>query len=211
MQRKPVQGGITADQVRQEPAISSSLESIYQLNERCVSLIAQGAHEATAGQPPLIRCLKSSLVSLTPQERSRAARRSFLLLNLEFSNPKAWAGFIAHPARSTAGPDRYVWFPALGARALARATLTVLWHSLRNDPHAIYRFGLAPSVVELIRPLTLGHLEQIGERQFRWLKPRWADSPGIWQELLSTSGQYRVARELNARTLQLMMGAVLTH
>lgn len=148
---------------------------------------------------------------MTPETRTRAARKSFLLLDMEFANLSWWQVLATRPSRFPPLPPWRGRFPRAGARALARATLSVAWHGLRADPHAHWRLGMLPAVATVLGSLSLTELEHMAQRQYRYLRPRWEDRPVVWRHLLQSaaSPDYRRARDFNIRGLQLLVGDLL--
>jgi hypothetical protein len=181
------------------------------VNERCLELLIQDARSVRSGAFPLTAHLRALLIGLSPEIRMRAARRSLLLVNLEFSSAAWWQNLIANPTRPAPLPPWRGSFPKARAVSLARATLVIAWHSLRSDPSAACPMGMARQVAPLIAALTLTEIERIAERRFRWLRPRWEDQPAVWRQLLRSaqSVDTRGARDFNLRGLQLLTGDLL--
>jgi hypothetical protein len=144
--------------------------------------------------------------------RTRAARKPFLLLDMEFANAEWWQT-VRRPSRSPPLPPLRGQFPRSSARALARATLSAAWHALRADRHVQLRFGMLPAVAGIIETLGLTELERLAEKRYRFLRPRWDDRPGVWRHLLESvaTADFRRGREFNLRALQLLIGELLVH
>lgn len=186
------------------------LQPIWELNARCLGLLAECARKEPADTFPLLRHVRIPILGMTSEMRSRAARQSFLLLDMEFANSKWWRT-LRQASRSRPLPPWQGQFPRAKARALARATLSATWHGLRGDRHARFRMGMAPEVAEVIEALSLTELERLAEKAYRFLRPRWVDRPEVWLHLLESAatGDYRRAREFNVRGLQLFLGELL--
>jgi hypothetical protein len=195
----------------QEAARYAALEPLSEVNECCLELLVQDARSARPGAFPLTVHLRELLSGLSPEIRTRAGRRSLLLVDLELSNVTWWQRLIEHPTRPPPVPPWRGGFPKARGVLLTRATLVVAWHSLRSDPSAGCPMGMAPAVAPLIAGLTLSEIEQIAERRCRWLRPRWEDQPAVWRQLLRSaqSADTRSARDFNLRGLQLLTGDLL--
>ena len=194
-----------------EAARYPALKPLCEVNERCLELLVQDARSARSGAFPLTVHLRALLTGLSPEMRMRAARRSLLLVNMEFSSISWWQNLIANPTRPAQLPPWRGSFPKARAVQLARATLVVAWHSLRSNPSAACPMGMARQVAPLIAALTLTEIERIAERRCRWLRPRWEDQPAVWRQLLRSaqSVDTRGARDFNLRGLQLLTGDLL--
>jgi hypothetical protein len=143
--------------------------------------------------------------------RTRAAHKTFLLLDLEFSNDTWWQMVGSHPNRPAPLPSWRGSFPRRPAMQLARATVMLAWHSLRAHRNAMCLLGMSPTVAEVISGLSLTDIDQIVDRRIRYLRPRWEDRPAVWRQLLeaSQSPDIRQAREVSLRGLQLLAGELL--
>ena len=138
----------------QEAARYAALEPLSEVNECCLELLVQDARSARPGAFPLTVHLRELLSGLSPEIRTRAGRRSLLLVDLELSNVTWWQRLIEHPTRPPPVPPWRGGFPKARGVLLTRATLVVAWHSLRSDPSAGCPMGMAPAVAPLIAGLT---------------------------------------------------------
>jgi hypothetical protein len=190
----------------------SPLAPLYQVNERCLMLLAEAARQETRCTSPLVIALRRPLLAMTPEMRARASRRALLLLDMAFRDFPWWFGARAHPRRATRTLLEPELFPAPSARPLARATLVLAWHSVRADRIAASALlGLSRPVAEIIAGLTLEELDWIAERRFRTLRPRWEDRPEQWRKLLLSAegSDFRRGREFNVQSLKLLAGELL--
>jgi hypothetical protein len=189
------------------------LQEVYEINERCIELLVQAARSERLETFFLVNPLREVLREMTPETRARAARRAFLLVDLEFSDADWWRRAKTYPTRSEhLSPDRPS-FPRPAALQLARSTLTLAWHSVRADRDAAgVMLGMHSAVSSLIASLSLTEIDRIVERRFRHVRPRWDDRPSVWLQLLraSQSENIRQARDFNVRGLQLIAGALMS-
>lgn len=190
------------------PSLFDSFVPVHDVNERCIEMLAQIARGDRPDSVMLVLQLKDMLTALKPESRARAARRSLLLTDLQFSNTPWWRSARDHPARAVPPPAGCGAFPKPAALQLARATLMVTWHSLRSSARSAVLLGVQPAVSEIIAGLTLSEIEILVERRFRHVRPRWEERPTIWRALLSaaTSGDFRKIRDFNLYSLQLVTG-----
>lgn len=184
---------------------------LQQVNERCLTLLIQAARSAQADTFPLVLQLGSVLREVTPEVRTRAARRSFLLVDLELANGAWWRWVQNHPAREAPLGDRHGSFPRAAAIPLSRATLMLAWHAVRAHDQSLCLLGMSPTVAEIVGNLSLTEIDQVAVRRFRHLRPRWDDHPALWNQLLQSSqtSDIRLNREFCLRALALSAGVML--
>jgi hypothetical protein len=158
----------------------------------------------------LVIQLGDLLRAITPEIRARAARKAFLLVDLEFSNGSWWQSLGGRQTRGASSVRRGS-FPRPGAIQLTRATLTLAWHVLRADEQGRCLLGVTPAVAEVIIGLSLAEIDRLAERSFRHLRPRWEDRAAVWRQLLQNSQtpDIRRARESSLRGIQLITGELL--
>jgi len=125
---------------------------------------------------------------------------------MEFTNLPWWEAIRKHPGRASAQPVRQGSFPRASAMQLGRATLMLVWHSLRADGRTACLFGITPAVAEVIAAFSLTEMDRILEGRFRHVRPRWEDRPAVWYQLLlaAQSPDLRRARDASLPVLQLV-------
>lgn len=187
------------------------LRPLHELNERCIDLLVQAARTERPEAFPIVIQLRGILQGLSPEIRTRAARKAFLLVDLEFTNETWWQMLRSHPIRPAPLPSWRGSFPRGAAVPLARATLMFAWHSLRADRNAACLLGMSPTVAMVIAGLSLTDIDRVVDRRFRYLRPRWEDRPAVWRQLLQAaqSTDIRRTRDVNLRGLQLLVGEML--
>jgi hypothetical protein len=187
------------------------LRPLRELNERCIDLLVQAARTERPDAFPVVIRLRETLRLLSPEMRARAAHKTFLLLDMEFSNDRWWQTVRSHPNRPAPLPSWRGSFPRLPATQLARATVMLAWHSLRAHRNAICLLGMSPAVAEVLSGLSLTDIDRIVDRRTRHLRPRWEDRPAVWRQLLQAAQttDIRRTRDVNLRGLQLLVGEML--
>jgi hypothetical protein len=186
-------------------------QEVQRVNQRCIEGLTQAARVARAEMSPLVTELREVLLQMTPETRARAARRTFLLVDMELGNTDLWRRFKGHRARVEFARARGT-FPRAAAIQLARAILILAWYGIRTDRYgATLLLGMSAAVSDIITGLSLADIDRIAEGQFCYVRPRWEDRPDLWLKLLSASRtpDIRRAREINLRGLQLIVGAVV--
>jgi hypothetical protein len=189
-------------------SVLETLAPVHDVNERCIEMLEQIARGDRPDSVTLVLQLKDLLTALTPESLARAAERSLLLTDLQFSNAPWWRAARDHPARPVPPPTGCRAFPKPAALQLARATLMVTWHSLRSSAQSAVLLGVQPDVAKIIAGLSLSEIEILVARRFRHVRPRWEDRPVVWRMLLSAaaSADFRKMRDFNLYSLQLVTG-----
>ena len=182
----------------------------HEVNQRCIELLVEAAKIQRRTTQGLVSDLHDLLQSISPLERRRAAQRAFLLVDLQLGDIQRWAG--AGAAKDSHVPrlaTAHVYFPRAQATRLARATLTLAWHSVRSDQrNAHVLLGMTEPVAEAISRLRFEDIDRIAERRCKYIRPRWSDRPAIWREILSGSSEPS-QRDANLHGVQLITGELL--
>jgi len=174
-------------------------------------LISIARHERTRSFA-LVSELRELLESADRSMRQRAARVSFLLVDMEFGKPDFWHVVCSHPGQQLKTPLWRGSFPRGSAIQLAHATLMLAWNSLRIDPlTARILLGMAQPVAERIVCLKFEEIDRIAHKRFRHVRPRWDDRPAVWRRLLlaAQSNDVKSLGAVNLHALQLLTGELL--
>jgi hypothetical protein len=182
-------------------------EPLFDVNRRCIAALVQ---MALADRPALtlVVHLKDLLARLTPAMHGSSALRTTLLTDMHLAELPWWRKVHDHPKRPLPSPSWLGGFPRSTGLGLARATMMLAWHSVRAAPQRAVLLGVTPQVAELLADFSLTELDEIAERNFRHVRPRWEDRPAVWRALLSAmeSQDFRKARDFSVYSLQLMTG-----
>jgi hypothetical protein len=184
----------------------------HEVNERCIEMLLSTARHGETPSFALVSELRELLKSADRSMRQRAARVSFLLVDMEFGNPDFWHVACSHPGQQLKTPLWRGSFPRGSAIQLAHATLMLAWNSLRSDPvTARILLGMAQSVSDLITGLKFDEIDRIAHKRFRHVRPRWDDRPALWRRLLlaAQSDDAKLLGAVNLHALQLLTGELL--
>jgi hypothetical protein len=189
-----------------------TLAPLQDVNARCIEMLVNAARAARPDMPTLVSHLQGLLRRTTPDMRARAARGAVLMVDMQFANLQWWQMLKDHPNRLAPVPAWRGAFPRQASVQLARSALTLAWHSVRSDRHAACLLGITPPVAELIASLSVTEIDQVVERRFRHVRPRWEDRPTVWRRLLLSAEveDLRRARDFNVYSLQLLTADLLT-
>ncbi|SRR5260221_153258 len=151
--------------------------------------------------------------------RLRLAHCPYLLLDAGFAAAETWAGLRragVHESAplSPAPASPASASPAPFAASLIRRVLHFAWHLARsNAPGARIALGMSADCVAVVARCRLLDLEALAEHRPAWIRPRWAELPGLWQAWLETAAleSPRPLERLQLWGLQALAAEVLAH
>lgn len=160
-----------------------TLESLAELNEECLALLAAQAHAGP--DSPLLEAIAHGCAALDAPGRRRAAGCLHLLLDAGFADPQRWRAARERQVGDAGGGEYAPFFTVPAAAAVAQAVFTFAWHVARcQSTAACLLLGAPASCVALLAGHTLGQVRALALTHPQWLKPRWAHSPDAWRDLL---------------------------
>lgn len=172
---------------------ADTLESLAELNELSLALLAEQAAAGGAQPPGLLREVSALWRTLDAPGRRRAAACPYLLLDGGFADRERWRQ-AAPQVGDSSRPARAGFFTVPGTIEVARLLFTYAWYLARvHGAAARLLLGMPPPCAALIGACTLRHIHTLAERHPEWLRPRWPAHPEVWRELLlaAASGETR--------------------
>ena len=177
-------GEAGGDQPRAAWLGAATLDTLVELNEMGLALLAEQAAAPAAEPRPLLREVGALWRTLDRDARRRAAAVPYLLLDAGFGDRERWrqgAPQVADSGRA-AGP---AFFTVPGTVEVVRLCVTYAWHLARAESAAArLLLGMPPGCAALIADLSLRRIDSLAERHPEWLRPRWPAHPRLWRELL---------------------------
>jgi hypothetical protein len=177
-----------------------TLDSLIELNELCLSLLAEQA--AVRGGPPngLLQLLGELWHRLDAASRHRAASCPYLLFDAGFGDPLRWQVPPA-PQVGDGGGHRYTcYFTVPAATEVARLVFIYAWHLARSQAAAArLLLGMPESSAALIGHYTLRQIQALAESHLEWLRPRWPARVQVWRGLLMAAATDEAAALERAR------------
>jgi hypothetical protein len=162
-----------------------TLESLVELNELCLALLAEQAAVRGASASALLRQIGESWRLLDPAARRRAAACPYLLLDAGFADPPRWRALGLPQVGDAAGGAYTAFFTVPAATEVARLVFTYAWHLARSQEAAARLLLAMPAAsAALIAHYTLRQIQALAESRLEWLKPRWPARVQVWRELL---------------------------
>jgi hypothetical protein len=163
---------------------AGTLESLAELNESCLALLAEEARVRGTQGAPLLRHVGELWRALDVPARRRAAACPYLLFDAGFADALRW-----RPAAQQVGDGprcSYAsYFTVPAAAEVARQVFTFAWHLARAQGlDARLVLGMPATSAALIGQYTLLQIQSLAELRCEWLRPRWAAHTEAWRELL---------------------------
>jgi len=186
---------------------AGALDSLIELNELCLSLLAEQA--AVRSSPPsgLLQQLAELWHRLDGASRHRAAACPYLLLDAGFADPLRWQVPPA-PQVGDGASQRYTcYFTVPAATEVARLVFIYAWHLARSQAAAArLLLGMPESSAALIGHYTLRQIQTLAENHLEWLRPRWPARVQVWRELLlaAAAGEVTALERARLRGLTLL-------
>src|ERR1700730_11596925 len=184
-----------------------TLESLLELNELCLALLAE---QAAAGSNP--GCLPRREVGELGRVPDAAARRRasacpYLLVDAGFADPLRWRQPAALGV-GDAGQAAYTTFVTVpGATGVARLAFTYAWHLARTQSAAArLLLGMSAPCAALIAHYSLSQIHALAETHTHWLKHRGPARVQVWRGLLlaAPSGEAPVLERARLHGLTLL-------
>jgi hypothetical protein len=184
-----------------------TLESLTELNELCLTLLAEQAAARGVSGSPLLRQIGELGRVLDDGARRRAAACPYLLLDAGFADPPRWRAPRAPHVGDAARAGYPPFFTVPGAAEVARLVFTYAWHLARSQGAAArLLLGMPAASAALIGQYTLRQIQALAENRPEWLRPRWAARAQVWRELLlaAAAGEGAALERARLRGLTLL-------
>ncbi len=177
-----------------------ALESLLQLNEKCLDLLSEQSLAQPNGVSLLSRQICEIWRTLDATARRRAAGCPYLLLDAGFADPARWRWLEGQHVNETPGAAVAPYFTVHSASSVAREVFIYAWH-LAQSRHAAAQMylGMPTYCAQLIGACTLSQIHDLAESHPEWLRPRWISRLRFWRELLLAAASGEVVAIENSR------------
>ena len=186
---------------------AGTLESLIELNELCLALLAEQAAVCAGPASELLQQLGELWRGLDGAARHRAATCPYLLLDAGFADPVRWR-MPAAPRVGDGGSGRYgCYFTVPAAAEVARLVFIYAWHLARSQAAAArLLLGMPAPCAAVIGHYTLLQIKALAESHLEWLRPRWPARVQVWRDLLlaAASGEVRALERARLRGLTML-------
>jgi hypothetical protein len=189
------------------------LETLTELNEQCLQLLAEQAAVRSSQPHPLLRELAELWGGLDGGSRRRAAACPYLILDAGFADPRRWRSATGHEVHEREQAGFAAFFTVPGVTGVARQVYMYAWHLARTQSIAArVAYGMPRHCSTLIAGYSLRQIHELAERQSGWLRPRWAGRVNLWREFLltATSGEGFALERARMHGLQLLAAELRT-
>lgn len=180
------------------------LESLAEVNHRCLGLLAEQAlvlgAPALGSQPPgtqaqpALRQVGELWRALDERSRWQAAACPYLLVDACFGEPQRWQ-WLSGPRVGEASCAPYAsFFTVPQAQAVARTVFVYAWSLVVNhSAGARLVLGIHPHCASLLGACTVSQVHELAERGSGWLRPRWLRRVRLWRQMLVAAAEDDVA------------------
>jgi hypothetical protein len=176
---------------------SEVLDSLVELNEQCLELLAEQSLAQPAQANLLLRQIGEIWRTLDSDARKRAASCPYLLVDAGFSDPARWA---QDQHVSEAATPYATFFTIPRASSVAHQVFAYAWHLARSKhTTAQLLLGMPSHCTHLISAYTITRIHELAERHPEWMRPRWPTRIRVWRELLLAAASGDVVALENAR------------
>jgi hypothetical protein len=186
---------------------SETFESLAELNEQCLELLAEQALVRAPQGSLLLRQIGEIWRTLDAKARRRAACCPYLLVEAGFSDSRRWHWADGRHVNDGEAAPYASFFTVPRAPGVARQVFIYAWH-LASTQNAVARLllGVPAHCTNLISACTLPQIHELAERHPEWLKPRWPGRVKVWRELLlaAASGEGVALERARMHGLQLL-------
>jgi hypothetical protein len=187
---------------------AGTLETLTELNELCLALLAEQAAVRGSAASALLLPIAELWRDLDGAARQRAASCPYLLLDAGFADPDRWRAPAAPPQVGDGATVRYAcYFTVPGAAGVARLVFIYAWHLARSQAAAArLLLGMPAPSAAVISQYTLRQIQTLSENHPEWLRPRWPARVQVWRELLlaAASGDAALLERARLRGLTLL-------
>jgi hypothetical protein len=184
-----------------------TLDTLLELNELGLALLADEAKMRGAAASPLLRQVGDLWRMLDGPARHRAAACPYLLLDAGFADASRWRTCAQPQVGDPVALAYAAFFTVPTTSEVARLVFTYAWHLVRSQPAAArLLLGMPPASAALIGGYTLRQIQGLAESRCDWLKPRWPGRVQVWCDLLlaAAAGEGQSLERARLRGLTLL-------
>lgn len=186
-----------------------SFETLVELNEQCLDLLAEQAAAQPAHGNMLLRQVGDVWRGLDRSARQRAASCPYLLVDVGFTDSSRWR-------RSTDLNDAAAvpyggFFTVPRATAVADQVFMYAWYLTQSKAlSAQLHLGVSAACAHFISGRTLSQIHDLAKQHPDWMRPRWPTKVRMWRDLLlaAASADGRALERVRMHGLQLLASEV---
>ncbi|MGH8298655.1 MAG: hypothetical protein ACRES6_05155 [Steroidobacteraceae bacterium] len=161
------------------------LESLTEVNHRCLGLLAEQALALAPQSEPALRQVGELWRALDERARWQAAACPYLLVDAFFGEPQRWQWLCG----SRVGDEQCVpyasFFTVPQTTAVARMVFVYAWSLVvSHSAGARVILGIHPRCASVLGACTVAQVHELAERCSGWLRPRWLQRVRLWRQML---------------------------
>ncbi len=164
------------------------IETLPELNDFCLQVLAEQV--CAGGTHAALSRIAHRWLQLTAAGRLRAANHPYLLFDAGFSDPQRWQNLDSRQVNDGSPAAYGALFTVARGVVASEMVFVFAWSLARRHPvQARLALGLHPLCAERITAESVLGAHQLGHRLWRWLRPRWLETPDFWDELLQAAAE----------------------
>jgi len=187
-----------------------SLETLVELNQQCLDLLAEQAAAQPLHGNLFLRQVGEIWRSLDSSARQRAASCPYLLVDVGFTDPNRWRRSPGQLLNAPTVPYGG-FFTVPRASAVADQVFMYAWYLTQaKGLFAQLHLGISTTCAHLISACTLPQIHDLAKQHPEWMRPRWPTKMRLWRDLLlaAASGDGRALEHARMHGLQLLASEV---
>jgi hypothetical protein len=166
------------------------LESLTEVNHRCLGLLAEQAAACGPQGQPVLRQVGELWRSLDERSRWQAAACPYLLVDAFFGEPRRWQWLSATRVGDGQCAPYTSFFTVPQTATVARMVFVYAWALVgSHSTGARLLLGIHPLCASSLRACTVAQVHELAERYSGWLRPRWPQREGLWRQMLMAAAR----------------------
>lgn len=166
------------------------LESLTEVNHRCLGLIAEQALTLAPQSEAALRQVGELWRALDERARWQAAACPYLMVDAFFGEPQRWQWLRAPRVGDEPGVPYAAFFTVPQTIAVARMVFVFAWSLVVNHAAgARLILGIHPQCANLLGACTVAQVHELAERYSGWLRPRWLKRVRLWRQMLVAAAE----------------------
>jgi hypothetical protein len=166
------------------------LESLTEVNHRCLGLLAEQALALAPESQPALRQVGELWRALDERARWQAAACPYLLVDAFFGEPQRWR-WLCGPRVGDGQCVPYAsFFTVPQTTTVARMVFVYAWSLVvSHSTGARVVLGIHPHCASLLGACTVAQVHELAERHPGWLRPRWLQRVRLWRQMLVAAAE----------------------
>lgn len=166
------------------------LESLTEVNHRCLGLLAEQALALAPESQSALRQVGELWRALDERARWRAAACPYLLVDAFFAEPQRWQWLCGPRVGDGQGVAYPSFFTVPQTTTVARTVFVYAWALVAShSAGARVVLGIHPQCASLLGACSVAQVHELAERYSGWLRPRWLQRVPLWRQMLEAAAE----------------------